>query len=136
MNRGGGRCGRHRRAPFKEEVTMPLLKIETSATPDEETREALVGGLSKIVAKDVGKPEKYVMVSLVSGAMSMSGQAGDAAFVDVRSIGGLGPEVNKRLARDVCDLLGSSLGLRGDRVYMNFTDVPAADWGWDGSTFG
>ncbi len=115
---------------------MPLLKIETSATPDEETRKKLVGGLSKIVAKDIGKPEKYVMVSLVSGAMSMSGQAGDAAFVDVRSIGGLGPDVNKELARDVCDLLGSSLGLRGDRVYMNFTDVPAADWGWNGSTFG
>ena len=115
---------------------MPLLKIETSAVPDEEARNALVAGLSEIVAGDIGKPEKYVMVSFVSSAMTMSGQRGDAAFVDIRSIGGLGPETNKRLAKDVCELLGTSLGLSKDRVYMNFTDVSASDWGWNGSTFG
>ncbi|MGA2180101.1 MAG: phenylpyruvate tautomerase MIF-related protein [Verrucomicrobiota bacterium] len=23
-----------------------------------------------------------------------------------------------------------------DRIYLNFTDVPAANWGWNGNTFG
>jgi phenylpyruvate tautomerase PptA (4-oxalocrotonate tautomerase family) len=23
-----------------------------------------------------------------------------------------------------------------DRIYLNFTDVPAGNWGWNGDTFG
>jgi hypothetical protein len=33
-------------------------------------------------------------------------------------------------------LLNDSLGIPPDRVYLNFTDVGAGHWGWNGSTFG
>jgi phenylpyruvate tautomerase PptA (4-oxalocrotonate tautomerase family) len=76
------------------------------------------------------------MVAVGQAAMLMSGNPGDAAFVDVRSIGGLTKEVNRKLSQKVCKLLNDSLGVPEDRVYLNFTEVKASDWGWNGSTFG
>jgi phenylpyruvate tautomerase PptA (4-oxalocrotonate tautomerase family) len=43
---------------------------------------------------------------------------------------------NRKLSQQVCKLLNDSLGVPEDRVYLNFTDVEASNWGWNGSTFG
>ena len=91
---------------------------------------------AKIVAETIGKPEQYVMVTLNPASLLMSGKSDQAAFVDVRSIGGLNGEVNRSLAQKVSRLLQESLGIAPDRVYFNFTDVKASNWGWNGSTFG
>jgi phenylpyruvate tautomerase PptA (4-oxalocrotonate tautomerase family) len=115
---------------------MPLLKLETTAAlPDDKTK-ALVGSLSKLIAGTIGKPEQYVMVSISKAAMFMSGEPGEAAFVDIRSIGGLSDDVNRTLSQQVCKLLNESLGIPSERIYLNFTDVGAGNWGWNGSTFG
>jgi phenylpyruvate tautomerase len=115
---------------------MPLLKLETTVVVSEDKRKALLASLSRAVAGTIGKPEQYVMVTVSQAAILMSGKAGDAAFVDIRSIGGLTDEVNHKLSQQVCQLLHDSLGVPPDRVYLNFTDVDAASWGWNGSTFG
>jgi phenylpyruvate tautomerase len=112
------------------------LKLETTVDLSADKRQALLAALSKIVAETIGKPEQYVMVTASQAAMQMSGSPGDAAFVDVRSIGGLNGEVNRKLAQKVCQLLHDSLGIPPDRIYLNFTDVPAGRWGWNGNTFG
>ena len=115
---------------------MPLLKLETTVALSEDKRKSLLSALSKAVAGTIGKPEQYVMVSAGQAAMVMSGKPGDAAFVDIRSIGGLSNDVNRKLSQQVCKLLGESLGMPPDRVYLNFSDVDAGNWGWNGSTFG
>lgn len=115
---------------------MPLLKLETTVALSEDKKNALLGALSKMVASSIGKPEQYVMISINPSAMLMSGKSGNAAFVDVRSIGGLSGEVNRKLSQQICKLLNESLGIAPDRVYVNFTDVEAGNWGWNGSTFG
>ena len=115
---------------------MPLLKLETTTALSEDSRRALLASLSKAVVETIGKPEQYVMVTANPVAMVMSGKAGDAAFVDIRSIGGLGDDVNRKLSQQVCKLLKDSLGILPDRVYLNFTDVAAGNWGWNGTTFG
>src|SRR5215471_21766880 len=102
---------------------MPLLKLETTVVLSEDKRKGLLASLSKAVAGTIGKPEQYVMVTISQAAMVMSAKPGDAAFVDVRSIGGLSGEVNRKLAQQVCKLLSDSLGIAPDRVYLNFTDV-------------
>jgi phenylpyruvate tautomerase PptA (4-oxalocrotonate tautomerase family) len=56
--------------------------------------------------------------------------------VDVRSIGGLSGDVNRQLSQKVCRLLNESLRVPQDRIYLNFTDVEAGNWGWKGNTFG
>ncbi len=115
---------------------MPLLKLETSVALSEEKRKALLASLSKALAGATGKPEQYVMVTANQAAMLMSGKPGDAAFVDIRSIGGLTSEVNRKLSQQVCKLLNDSLGIDPDRIYLNFADVQAGNWGWNASTFG
>lgn len=115
---------------------MPLLKLETTVTVSEDKRKALLSSLSKVVAGTIGKPEQYVMVTIGQASMIISGRPGDAAFVDIRSIGGLSGDVNRKLSQQVCKLLSDSLGIQSDRVYLNFTEVEAGDWGWNGGTFG
>ncbi len=115
---------------------MPLLKLETTVSLSEEKRKNLLASLSKAVAGSTGKPERYVMVTISQAAILMSGTTGEAAFVDIRGIGGLSGEVNRRLSQEVCKVLADYLGVSGDRVYLNFTDIDSGNWGWNGSTFG
>lgn len=115
---------------------MPLLKLETTVPLPEEKGKPLLAALSKAVASATGKPEQYVMVTLGHSAILMSGKAGEAAFVDVRGIGGLNGETNRNLSQQISRLLKDSLGIAPDRVYLNFTDVEAGNWGWNATTFG
>ena len=115
---------------------MPLLKLETSVAIPEDKREALLASLSKAVAATIGKPEHYVMVTISQAAMLMSGKPGDAALADIRSIGGLTSEAKGKLSQQVCKLLNDQLGIAPDRIYLNFTDMEAGNWGWNGNTFG
>ena len=115
---------------------MPLLKLETTVPLPEDKGKPLLAALSRAVAGAIGKPEQYVMVAASESAMLMSGKPGDAAFVDIRSIGGLISDANRKLSQQICKLLKDSFGIAPDRVYLNFTDVEAENWGWNGSTFG
>ena len=99
-----------------EKWGMPLLKLETSAAIPEDQQKSLLASLSKAVAGTTAKPEQYVMVTVGQAAMLMSGKPGDAAFVDIRGIGGLTGEVNRRLSQQVCKLLSDSLGIGPDRI--------------------
>src|SRR3974377_2265246 len=115
---------------------MPLLKLETTVPLPDEKGKPLLAARSKAVAGSIGKPEQYVMITVSHSDMLMSGKAGDTAFVDIRSIGGLNGETNRKLSQQICKLLKDSLGITPDRVYLNFTEVEAGNWGWNGSTFG
>jgi phenylpyruvate tautomerase PptA (4-oxalocrotonate tautomerase family) len=115
---------------------VPLLKLETTVVLSGEKQRNLLPSLSKLVAATIGKPEQYVMVTYTHAAILMSGKEGDAALVEVRSIGGMSDDVNRKLARQVCQWLKDSLGISPDRVYLNFTEFAGGDWGWNGGTFG
>ena len=115
---------------------MPLLKLETTVAVTEDKRASLLTSLSHIVAETTGKPERYVMVTLNQLSMLMEGKPGEAAFVDIRGIGGLNGNINSQLSLKICQALKQSLGIAPDRIYLNFTDVPGENWGWNGQTFG
>ncbi len=115
---------------------MPLIKLQVSVPVPEAQRAELLSALSKLAGEAIGKPEQYVMAAVEESAILMSGKPGPAAFADVRSIGGLSSKVNRELSQKLCALLSQSLGIPANRVYANFTDVDAANWGWNGSTFG
>ena len=115
---------------------MPLLKLETNAPIQEETRKALLASLSRILTETLGKPEQYVMVSVSHSEVVMSGQEGFGALVEVRSIGGLSGEAPRALSQKICAALKETLGIVGSRVYLNFMDVEGTNWGWNGDTFG
>ncbi|MDS4026557.1 MAG: phenylpyruvate tautomerase MIF-related protein [Candidatus Contendobacter sp.] len=115
---------------------MPLLALQTSVPLSNQQRHDLLAPLSKIVAECIGKPERYVMVTVSEAAMLMGGAEGSAAYVDVRGIGGLNREVNRKLSERICALLQEQIGIPPDRVYLGFTSVSAENWGWNSGTFG
>jgi len=116
---------------------MPLIKIQTAQTLPQEAQQPLLEAASQIVAEATGKPIDYVMAVLEPAAgVMMAGRAAPAAFVDVRGIGGVNAATNGAISKAVCDLLRDRAGISPDRVYLTFTDIPAANWGTDGRTFG
>ncbi|MDJ0766342.1 MAG: phenylpyruvate tautomerase MIF-related protein [Myxococcota bacterium] len=115
---------------------MPLLRLYTSVDVTETKRDELLKSLSGIVAKAIGKPESYVMVTLNQGPTCMGGTTEPSAFVDLRSIGGLSRSVNRDISQQVCQLLNQQVDIPTDRVYLNFTSVDRENWGWNSSTFG
>ena len=116
---------------------MPLVRVEMTEKLAPDNRSTLCAELSHICAETIGKPETYVMVVVAEGlALLHGGKPGPAAFVDVRSIGGLTAEKNQQLAQKLCAALTKTAKIPGERIYLNFTDVAAAAWAHDGSTFG
>lgn len=114
---------------------MPLLNLETTVSLNDIQKKSVPAGLSQIIAGTTGKPEKYVMVAVNQASILMGGKGGDAAFVDIRGIGGLDADVNRKLSEAICRFLTQSLGMPSERIYLNFTDIPAKNWGWNGTTF-
>ena len=114
---------------------MPLLKLQTSVLLPEDEQDTLIRALSKLLAEATGKPERYVMVLLEEGRACMAGKMAPAAFADVRGIGGLTPEVNADISARLAALLREKLDIPAENVYLNFTDVAAENWGWNGRTF-
>ena len=115
---------------------MPMASIGISLALSDKEREELAAAISEIVAHEIGKPEKYVMVRVSRETIVMSGAQGEAAFVDIRSIGGLSKEVNQRLTAEISAVLLNSYGIEQQRVYVTCADVERTHWGWNGTTFG
>ena len=116
---------------------MPLLTLQTTEDLEAQIQDDLMTRLSRILSDITGKPETYIMVLCEGGFRAcMAGEPGAAAFVDIRGIGGLDPETNGKLSAALCSEIESSTGIPASHIYLNFTDVPASHWGWDGRTFG
>lgn len=116
---------------------MPLLSLTTSVTIVPETKTKLLSELSKICSEKIGKPQTYVMVIINdAAAMMMSATTDPAAYIDVRSIGGLYSKVNEKISESVCTCIQKYLGIKPDRTYINFSDFSSTNWGWNNGTFG
>ena len=115
---------------------MPFLSLQTSVPLTPSQREELLSPLSRLVAECIGKPEQYVMITISDAAIRMAGAPGLAAYVEVRSIGGLNRTVNRQLSEQIGVLLQERLGIPPERLYLGFTSVSAENWGWNGTTFG
>ena len=111
---------------------MPMLNLKCS----KDIPADLLPELSKLVAEGIGKPEHYVMVVVDKAPIMMSGAEGDAAYAEIKSLGGLSGEVNHSLSASLCSLLNEKLGIPPERVYINFQSFERDHWGWNNSTFG
>jgi phenylpyruvate tautomerase len=115
---------------------MPMLTLQTSLPLTRQQRSELLLPLSRLVAESIGKPERYVMVTISEATMCMAGEEGPCAEATIRSIGGLNAPVNRAVSAGLCALLQQRLAIPPDRVYLVFHTVSAENWGWKGETFG
>jgi phenylpyruvate tautomerase len=64
------------------------------------------------------------MITLHGGVpMSFAGSEEPAAYGEVISIGGLGPDVNVKLSSALAEILESKLSIDSSRFYIKFYDV-------------
>lgn len=114
---------------------MPYLSIRTNKAVGEQAGQALLKKASALAARELNKPEEYVMVTLEAGRpMLLAGSAEPAAFLELRAIG-LPVKKTAELSHALCDLVESELGVPRERIFINFADIPAHLWGWNGETF-
>jgi len=117
-------------------AAVPFVSVTVSIPVSESTRRTLLGGLSQIVADETHKPVQYVMAVIQQADMAHGRDVAPSAFADVRSIGALNKTTNAAISKRICDLLHAELGIAPSRIYLNFIDIEAANWGNDGGVFG
>ena len=113
---------------------MPFIQINTSSKSDIEDIDLLQKDISKMVADLTGKPENYVMTMIQRNAkMTFAGSDEPCCFIEVKSIGSLNPS---SMSKSVCELITSNTNIKANRIYIEFVDVKASNWGFNSSTFG
>ncbi len=115
---------------------MPYLKLRTNKSITKEQSTKLLPELSSLLAKEVGKPESYVLVELEGDKeMIFSANYDDLAYLECKSIG-LNSDQAKSLSASISQVLEAKLQIPSSRVYIEFSNCPPDYWGWNGSTFG
>ena len=112
---------------------MPLIQINTSCN-SVLNDDLLPKKISKMVADLTGKPETYVMTMIQSKTqMTFAGSDEPCCFIKLKSIGSLNPS---SMSKSLCELIASKTNIKTNRIYLEFIDVKASNWGFNSSTFG
>lgn len=94
----------------------------------------IVEALSSTVAKAVGKPESYVMVSLTTDKpMSFGGSEEPCAYAELISIGSF--KDTAAISGAIMSVVEHHLGVSPSRFYIKFSAISGSDMGWRGATF-
>ena len=114
---------------------MPYLKLETNQIIPPEACQQLLKKLSKNVAEILGKSENYVMIALESAKpMFFAGNNQDTAFVQLKSLG-LPEDQTATFSCALCEFIETQMGIKAERIYIEFSDPARHMWGWNGKTF-
>jgi phenylpyruvate tautomerase len=114
---------------------MPFLKILVNRPLDDSAARDLAARASATVAEQLGKPERYVMVSVEQNpVMQFAGSAAPLAYLELKSIG-LPASRTTEISRVLCELVTDTTGIDPERIYIEFSDAPRAMWGWNRGTF-
>ena len=113
---------------------MPFIQINTSSKSVVGNDDLLQKDISKLIADLTGKPENYVMTMIQRDAkMTFAGSDEPCCFIKVKSIGSLSPSL---MSKSLCELVASKTNIKTNRIYIEFIDVKASNWGFNSSTFG
>ncbi|RWR78942.1 macrophage migration inhibitory factor isoform X1 [Cinnamomum micranthum f. kanehirae] len=105
---------------------MPCLNLSTNVGLEGIDTSSILSEATKTVAKIVGKPEAYVMIVLKGSVpMSFGGTEQPAAYGELVSIGGLSPDVNKKLSAAISAILETKLSVPKSRFFLKFYDTKA-----------
>lgn len=114
---------------------MPYCNVTTNVSIDEEKIRQIAPRLSSLLADQLGKPERWIMIHLEPNSnLCFGGTDVPTAHCKLKSIG-LPEDDCPRLAQKLCRFLEDEMGVGKDRVYIEFADLPRQTTGWNGTTF-
>eukprot|EP00057_Strongylocentrotus_purpuratus_P003435 XP_003726644.1 PREDICTED: macrophage migration inhibitory factor-like [Strongylocentrotus purpuratus] len=114
---------------------MPLLQIFTNVK-EADIPAGYFANLTSVFQKAIGKPQKYICIHLAPNQMmSLDGTTTPTAVANVFDIGNfLGVEKNKDITQIITTEL-AKIGVKADRMYVVFKDMPLQDVGYNNTTF-
>ena len=114
---------------------MPYLKIQTGLVLDPTAQKKILTRASTLVARELNKPESYVMVAFAhTQSMLFAGTDAACAYLELKSIG-LPKTKTSVISKSLCQLIDEEMHIPAERVYIEFADAEGQMWGWDGGTF-
>ncbi len=113
---------------------MPLALIHLGTKVADDVKAAIAKEAMKILSDVIGKPIIYCSSQVVESVGGFGGNVEPSAFIDIKSIGGLQGK-QKELSDKFCSLLESKASIKGDKVYLNFTEFTGGNWGYNHKTF-
>ena len=114
---------------------MPYLKIQTNRDVADDAKQELLKKASVVVSKNLGKPEKYVMVRIdPAQPMMFAGSTTACAYLELKSIG-LPESKTEALSKVLCQLMLDELKIPSERIYIEFADAKDSMWVWNSGTF-
>jgi len=120
--------------PFNELPGDPSLVLVTNLDLGAQKLDVMKK-VSKLISETTGKPETYVGVSITDNAsVIFGGSDAPCALGNLYSIGSISVRNNGMIQSGVTDAL-EKFGLREDRMYINFWDMPRGNVGWSRRTF-
>ncbi|KAJ3981222.1 Tautomerase/MIF [Lentinula detonsa] len=113
--------------------TMPTLDLKTNVSLPDVNKYMLE--LSKTAAETLGKPEKYINITVSSQPMTFQGTLDPAFQCTVISLGNLDPDSCARYSKTLFEHFERTLGVKDDRGYITFVDPGRSNLGYKGTTF-
>jgi len=90
--------------------------------------------ISKLVAKELGKPESMIMVALETATKMVFGGTNEPTiFMELKSVG-LPESKTSDLSESLCDFAEQYLNVKKERIYIEFANAVKSMWGWKGKT--
>jgi len=112
---------------------MPFLKILSNNRI--QGADDLLVKSSALLSEILGKPEKYIMISIEENPEMMFGGTDDPLlYIELKSIG-LPRDRTKEISQKLSLFLKDETGVPVYRMYIEFSDAERSMWGWNGSTF-
>ena len=114
---------------------MPLALIHLGTKTSDEIKGEIAKEAMKILSEVIGKPIMYCSAQVLECIGGFGGNVLPGAFIDIKSIGGLEGR-QKELSDKFCTLIESKTDIKGDKIYLNFTEFTGGNWGFNHKTFG
>ena len=113
---------------------MPIAIIYLGTKVSDDVKAELVKGAMNIISEVVKKPIVYCSAQVIESVGGFGGKVEPSVFIDLRSVGGL-QGIQKELSDRFCTLIESKTSVKGDKVYLNFTELTGGNWGFNHKTF-
>ena len=110
---------------------MPFINVSTTAKIEDKKK--LLEEISILVSSLTNKSKRFVMAKLDNNSEMYFDDESPCCFLEIKSIGSLNPS---EMAKPISNFVYEKMGIRIDKIYISFVDVPASMWTWNGRTFG
>src|SRR6056297_3473168 len=99
---------------------MPFLELKTNKQLSADKKQHMMNDLTALLAKDLKKPERVIMIHCKDNQDLMFGGSADPlAFIELRSIG-LPEDQTVDLSQSLASFVKNNLHIPVDRLFINF----------------